>query len=67
MRLVTDICRFIERQPEMMQVLGVTEALGLPDCWVGAGFVRNPVWDALHGFPWVGILHGHRRGVFRCE
>ncbi|MFC4018689.1 nucleotidyltransferase family protein [Micromonospora sp. GCM10011542] len=25
--------------------------LGLPDCWIGAGFVRNAVWDALHHHP----------------
>ncbi|MEU5781365.1 nucleotidyltransferase family protein [Micromonospora lupini] len=25
--------------------------LGLPDCWIGAGFVRNAVWDALHRHP----------------
>ena len=24
--------------------------LGLPDCWIGAGFVRGPVWDRLHGY-----------------
>lgn len=24
--------------------------LGLPDCWIGAGFVRTPVWDRLHGY-----------------
>lgn len=23
--------------------------LALPDCWVAAGFVRNAVWDHLHG------------------
>jgi hypothetical protein len=23
--------------------------LRLPDCWIGAGFIRNAVWDALHG------------------
>ena len=23
--------------------------LGLPDCWIGAGFIRNAVWDNLHG------------------
>jgi hypothetical protein len=23
--------------------------LDLPDAWIGAGFVRGPVWDALHG------------------
>jgi hypothetical protein len=36
----------------MIKVLTAVEKLGLPDCWVAAGFVRNPVWDALHGFPW---------------
>lgn len=24
-------------------------ALGLPDCWVGGGFIRSAVWDHLHG------------------
>jgi hypothetical protein len=28
---------------------GVVRALALPDCWIGAGFVRNAVWDRLHG------------------
>jgi hypothetical protein len=23
--------------------------LNLPDCWIAAGFVRNAVWDHLHG------------------
>ena len=25
--------------------------LDLPDCWIGAGFVRSAVWDRLHGNP----------------
>jgi hypothetical protein len=29
----------------------MASALGLPDCWIGAGFVRNAVWDHLHGRP----------------
>jgi 6-phosphogluconate dehydrogenase, C-terminal domain/Nucleotidyltransferase len=32
-------------------VLDVASALGLPDSWIGAGFVRNAVWDHLHGRP----------------
>ena len=36
----------------MMEILHAVEALRLPDSWVGAGFVRNPVWDALHDRPW---------------
>jgi hypothetical protein len=33
-----------------MRVLEHVSSLGLPDCWVAAGFVRNAVWDHLHGF-----------------
>lgn len=31
------------------QALGMVEALGLPQGCIGAGFVRNLVWDHLHG------------------
>lgn len=31
-------------------VLRAVRALALPDCWVAAGFVRNAVWDHLHGY-----------------
>jgi hypothetical protein len=47
-----DIIRFVAGQPSMMNILRVVEALNLPDCWTGAGFVRNVVWDALHDRPW---------------
>ena len=33
----------------MRDLLATVASLGLPDAWIGAGFVRNPVWDALHG------------------
>jgi len=33
------------------QVLDVVRALRLPDNWVGAGFIRNAVWDHLHQRP----------------
>ena len=31
-----------------MDILRAVSSLGLPDCWVAAGFVRNLVWDHLH-------------------
>lgn len=31
------------------RMLGMVRSLGLSDCWIGAGFVRNAVWDCLHG------------------
>lgn len=43
-----DIASLIERQADMMRLLRAVQASGLPDCWIGAGFVRNAVWDALH-------------------
>ena len=48
MRTVHDIVAFIEQQPGMMRLLEAVDKLSLPDCWIGAGFVRNAVWDALH-------------------
>jgi uncharacterized protein len=32
------------------RALQVVARFGLPDCWIGAGFVRDAVWDHLHGF-----------------
>ncbi|WP_252181181.1 nucleotidyltransferase family protein [Azospirillum sp. B4] len=31
-----------------VRLLVQVRALDLPDCWIGAGFVRNAVWDHLH-------------------
>ncbi|WP_240478624.1 nucleotidyltransferase family protein [Pseudomonas cremoricolorata] len=39
----------IRNDPLRWRLLGVVNALQLPDCWIGAGFVRNAVWDHLHG------------------
>ena len=33
-----------------MAMLRAVSRLGLSDCWIGAGFVRNLVWDRLHGY-----------------
>ena len=51
MQDVGDITALIERHPEMMRRLHVVQGLSLPDCWIGAGFVRNAVWDVLHDRP----------------
>ncbi len=41
----------IERRPHHLRILRHVESLHLPDCWVGAGFVRNAIWDDLHEHP----------------
>ena len=42
------ITSILRADPHRWHLLGVVDALNLPDCWIGAGFVRNAVWDHLH-------------------
>ncbi len=44
------IIRWLRGDSRRMAMLRAVARLGLPDCWIGAGFVRNLVWDRLHGF-----------------
>jgi hypothetical protein len=46
----TDILNLIKNDKWMMGILRNAEELNLPDWVIGAGFVRNKVWDYLHGF-----------------
>ena len=39
----------LARDPLRWRILSLVRSLGLPDCWAAAGFVRNAVWDHLHG------------------
>lgn len=39
----------LEADTERLRVLELVRSLELPDCWVGAGFLRSAVWDAMHG------------------
>lgn len=45
-----DIPGLIRSDRWMMEVLEAARTLDLPDWMIGAGFVRNRVWDYLHGF-----------------
>jgi hypothetical protein len=49
MRGLADIASLLGAHPDLRRLLGHVESLALPDGWIGAGFVRNTVWDALHG------------------
>jgi hypothetical protein len=46
-----DIAKFLQRQPHIMTLLAAVWELGIEDCWVGAGLIRNAVWNYHHGFP----------------
>lgn len=32
----------------MVEILKIVRDLNLNDCWIGAGFVRNKIWDVKH-------------------
>ncbi len=43
------LAAFIAARPGLLAPLRTLASLGLPDAWIGAGALRNPVWDALSG------------------
>ena len=49
-RHASQVAETLRNDPVRWRLLGVVAELGLPDCWIAAGFVRNAVWDALHGW-----------------
>ena len=46
----SDILDLVRSDEWMMGVLRAAASLDLPGWMIGAGFVRNKVWDHLHGF-----------------
>ncbi|MEM7042925.1 MAG: nucleotidyltransferase family protein [Pseudomonadota bacterium] len=44
------LIELIRSDQAMMAALTAVRELRLPNGWITAGFVRNRVWDALHGF-----------------
>ncbi|WP_218921030.1 nucleotidyltransferase family protein [Massilia putida] len=48
MERVLELQALIASDDRRMRVLRIVRDLGLPDCWVAAGFVRNRVWDHAH-------------------
>jgi len=42
-----EITHIIENDEWMMRVLQAASELNLPDWWIGAGFLRNRIWDYL--------------------
>lgn len=45
-----DILNLIIEDKWMMNILHIAEKLDLPDWVIGAGFVRNKIWNHLHGY-----------------
>lgn len=44
------LCRLVRSEPAMIGALKALRQADIPDAWIGGGFIRNAVWDRLHGF-----------------
>lgn len=51
MRTESDLVAFLRADKAFFEIVTIVAALDLPDWAVGAGAIRNRVWDHLHGFP----------------
>ncbi|WP_298531967.1 nucleotidyltransferase family protein [uncultured Algibacter sp.] len=47
-KLENKLIEIIENDIWMTNILKIVRDLNLNDCWIGAGFVRNKVWDEKH-------------------
>lgn len=45
-----DIIEVISNDEKMMHMLRIVRDVQLPDWYIGAGFVRNKIWDELHDY-----------------
>lgn len=44
-----ELARIVQADEWMMKVLKAAQKLALPDWWIGAGFLRNKVWNVIEG------------------
>ncbi|MGE5722518.1 MAG: nucleotidyltransferase family protein [Sphingomonadales bacterium] len=49
MRFEDHLSSILSKDQLRRAALKAVRSLDLPDCWIGAGFVRDAVWDHLHG------------------
>lgn len=57
MILSNKLKEFVFSDVKRLEVLQIVHSLGLKDSWVGAGFVRNLVWDCLHNYKKATVLN----------
>ncbi|MTI08519.1 nucleotidyltransferase family protein [Curvivirga aplysinae] len=50
MKLLAKTIELITNDPMRMDALKTHQSLNLKDSWIGAGFIRNKIWDHMHGF-----------------
>lgn len=47
--MLAETIELIQSDAWRMECLRVVESLNLPDWYIAGGFLRNAIWDALHG------------------
>lgn len=57
MNYAVTIKQWIAEDSARMRALSAAASLNLPDWCLAAGFVRNLVWDKVHGFPSLTTLN----------
>lgn len=50
MQYIAELTMLLSQDRWRMEALDAVRILHLNDGWIGAGFVRNAVWDHLHGY-----------------
>ena len=48
MKYRAELIEILANDALVMETLTIVRTLKLNDCWVGAGLIRNAVWDSLH-------------------
>lgn len=48
---IAELKTLLLSDPDLSRVLTICRDLGLPDCWLAAGAVRNTIWNHLNGRP----------------
>ncbi|RAP77989.1 nucleotidyltransferase family protein [Paenibacillus montanisoli] len=48
--LTLRLMKIVANNESLMQDLETARSLRLPQCYIAAGYIRNLVWDYLHGF-----------------
>jgi hypothetical protein len=66
MRTVGDVTHFVGEQPLLRELLRAIATLAIDDCWIGAGVIRNAVWDCLHDYP-IQLASGSDVDVVYCD
>ena len=66
MQTVQDVADFVLEQPRLMRLLRAVATLSVDDCWIGAGVIRNAVWDYLHEYS-VELVSGSDVDVVYCD